>query len=134
MPRKKREPAPTPAKGARARAPRKVVQIPKLVGCPICGLPVQQGDNPDGLAFHDCDYVRTSLARTPATLEGIRQSAYNRLRDALPSASPVDIIKILAQLDELEGVGRRRKSSPSEEDGEKGDDVRSFVRAKVPKL
>ena len=33
---------------------RRPVVIPELLACPRCGLSIQAGKNPDGLAFHEC--------------------------------------------------------------------------------
>lgn len=100
---------------------------PPFRACPKCGLPIQAGENQDRLAFHDCDWVRTGRAGHPVSIESIREQGLQRLRDALPSAAPKDVIAILAQLEELSPT--RPKSEPEDEP----DNVRSFLAAGSPR-
>lgn len=125
----KKTPKPRPSRAAPSRQPGRVVQLPTLRGCPKCSLPIQAGDNPDRLAFHDCKFVLDAVHSHPATLEGIRQAALNRLRDALPTAAPADVIKMLGLLDDLEPGRRGRRGKGEAEEPEKPDDVRSFLGA-----
>lgn len=110
------------------RRVEKLVPVPRLVGCPKCGLPVQAGQNPDKLAFHDCNYVVTAKASIPATVDSIRSAVLLRLRDAIPMAAPKDLLPMLAMLDEYERP-RAKEEKP------KGDvlELQEFLGAGVPR-
>jgi hypothetical protein len=92
------------------RKPAPVV-IPALRPCPDCGLGMQRGRGPHGLAFHEC------LART-----GLRDA----LRD--PAALTVDVVEQLLLARVLEDVasGAVKASDALER-------VASLRRAKAPR-
>lgn len=35
--------------------------VPPCLPCPHCGLLIQEGPNPDGLAYHDCSHAHDTL-------------------------------------------------------------------------
>jgi len=92
------------------RKPARPAVVPVFLPCPTCGLPVQPGKNPNGLAWHDCQFVVNGAGKVAPTVEGIREGILLRLRDQAATATPKECIAILAALD---------KMSPREEAEEK---------------
>ncbi|HEY6866259.1 MAG TPA: hypothetical protein VI792_03315 [Candidatus Eisenbacteria bacterium] len=41
-------------------------RVPELIVCPRCAIKVQRGDDPNGLAWHDCTAVTRLRAERPA--------------------------------------------------------------------
>lgn len=82
-----------------------IAATPVFKSCPNCGLPLQVGKGPNGLAWHDCDFV-IARRRAPATLEEVEQTVLGRLRDAAESSSSSsELIAVLQAIREMRGLG-----------------------------
>lgn len=97
------------------------VVIPLLVACLECELPVQAGDGPGGVAFHDCQWVvelrAASLPPAPAPEPGI-QSLLDRVTQSLARRvddfNARDLADVLKSLADLTAAQEKRHGQGSE--------------------
>lgn len=92
-------------------------EVPELLECPTCGLPVQAGDGPDDLAHHDCEWV-LSLKGDEGRVEvdvGVEQLMHEVVSRA-PGMSAAELSKVLMSVAALvrarDGGGVGGKASP----------------------
>lgn len=98
--------------------------VPLLHACIACGLPVQSGDGPGGLAWHDCEWVvelkASSLPPPPPPPPGesellnrITQSISSRV-DKFNARELADVLDALAKLRATENARGETASGPSQ--------------------
>jgi len=90
--------------------------IPELIPCPRCGLALESGKNPDGLAWHECregvELQATRLLQTEGRIDqaqAVDVLARLMIQRALTDLSPVD--KLAAGVKALTS-GRAASSEP----------------------
>lgn len=107
--------------------------VPPLTDCPGCGLPVQAGESPFNLAWHDCDWVSALRAEAmqsseplPETLEAAEReliaAVMRKIRD--PRTTPRDassLIDSVANLQKAKGGGRGGQGGGAGEGSALGD-------------
>lgn len=95
--------------------------IPLLLVCLECELPVQAGDGPGGVAFHDCSWVSevraAALPAAPAPEPGI-QSLLDRVTQSLARRvddfNARDLADVLKSLADLTAAQEKRHGQGSE--------------------
>ena len=92
--------------------------VPRLIPCPECGLPVQAGTNPNGVAWHECQFVLDGLGTQTVTASQVEQLALSRLRAhaAAVDTPTKDLITILAELRKRGDVRTEASSGAGAED------------------
>lgn len=64
------------------------MNVPVLRPCPTCGLEIQPGKGPNGLAWHAC---RPRVEGEGVTPEATLQVVLRRIMDEAPNAGPRDL-------------------------------------------
>lgn len=112
------------------KKPARPAVVPVLVPCPSCKLPVQPGKNPDGLAWHDCQFVVDGNGHQEVTVEGIRALVLRRLRDQAATANPKECIAVLAA---LERMAPKPEPEVAETAVEGDEDLVAWMAASTPR-
>lgn len=60
-----------------------MVEVPALLECPTCGLPVEAGNGPGNLAWHDCGWI---LARKGGEPTGATEDPWDRIAESVAAA------------------------------------------------
>jgi hypothetical protein len=92
--------------------------VPQLVACPECGLPIERGGNPKGVAWHDCRFVEDGLGTVTVTAAQVEQLALKRLRAhaAALDTNAKDLVTILAELRKRGDVRTESSGAVDEDD------------------
>lgn len=79
--------------------------LPELIACPQCGFRIQQGENEDGLAFHDCLQVEAKKEPPMSPEQSVRTRVMHRLleEESMGSGESVDLLMRLMLLRAFEG-------------------------------
>lgn len=120
------------------RRKRAEPKIPALHACPVCGLHIQRGRGPHGLAFHEC-IAKSGLSaalRSDSTLSQEMVEAL-MLRQLLEDVhherlTSVQALEALASLRKASGgkLGVRGDRLPSKDD--KDGELEAFVTGAAP--
>jgi hypothetical protein len=68
-----------------------VKEVPPLLPCPVCGLGVEAGEGPNGLAWHDCGAEEAEASGLPAHTRSVWGVILNKARD--PAATADDLVR-----------------------------------------
>lgn len=107
--------------------PAPAVVVPPLLPCPVCGLRVEAGTSPHGLAWHDCDgHRRRSSPEAPVTIESVEAVLLRRLQQQAAEATPREMVDILRALEGLRPRPAAPTGAPEPTDGSMGE-LRSWA-------